>query len=73
MDTEQLALVHYAVTATTAALRRAKADGAFDVVATAMLLTIVDIVRRERGADAIREMMELAEDQEPAALITTPS
>jgi hypothetical protein len=55
------------VTATTAALRRAKADGAFDVVATAMLLTIVDIVRRERGADAIREMIELAEDHEPAA------
>ena len=55
------------MTATTAALRRAKVDGAFDVVATAMLLTIVDIVRRERGADGIRKMMELIEDQEPAA------
>jgi hypothetical protein len=35
MDTEQLQLVHDAVTATTAALRRAKADGAFDAVAGA--------------------------------------
>ena len=69
MDAEQLQLVHYAVTATTAALRRAKADGAFDAVAGAILLTVTSIVRWERGNDVLEELLELAEevDHLPAA------
>jgi hypothetical protein len=62
MDPEQLQLVHYAVNATTAGLRRAKADGAFDVVAGAILLTVTSIVRWERGTDVLKELLELAEE-----------
>jgi hypothetical protein len=59
----------YAVTATAAALRRAKADGAFDAVAAAILLTVTSIVRWERGTDVLEELLELAEevDHKPVA------
>jgi hypothetical protein len=64
-DAEHLALARHAATLTTAALRHATADGAFDVVALAMFLTIAGIVRRQRGAGVLDEMIELAEEADP--------
>jgi hypothetical protein len=55
-----------AASQSTEILRRAKADGSFDVVATAMLMTVVAVVRWERGDDVLREMLELAEDRDTA-------
>jgi hypothetical protein len=59
---DAITLARDAATLSTALLRRAKADGAFDVVAATLITTAAAIVRRERGADALKEMIELAED-----------
>lgn len=44
-----------------AALRQAKRAGAFDAVAAAMLLTIAGIVRKERGADVLDQLLAVAD------------
>ena len=59
---DAITLARDAATLSIALLSRAKAEGAFDVVATTLVQTAAAIVRRERGADALKEMIELVED-----------
>jgi hypothetical protein len=49
-----------AVALVVAALSAAKEAGAFEDVATAMLVAIAAIVRRERGAEALDRLLDLA-------------
>jgi hypothetical protein len=49
-----------ATTLATSALSAAKEAGAFDAVASAMMIAIAAVVRHERGPDALDELLDLA-------------
>ena len=59
---DAITIARDAATSSIALLRRAKAEGAFDVVASTLIQTAAATVRRERGADVFKEMIELVED-----------
>jgi hypothetical protein len=53
-----------AVCLATSALSAAQQAGAFDMVAEAMLLSICAVVRHERGAEALDDLLDLAATSE---------
>jgi hypothetical protein len=59
-DAERDRVRHDAVQLATAALQDARRAGAFDLVASSLLIAICALVRRESGDEALADLLTLA-------------